>query len=176
MAPVLSEEIALHEFLQLPETKPASEYIDGHIIQKPMPKGKHSRLQLRLCNSVNEQAERPKIASAFPELRCSFGSRSVVPDVAVFKWNRIPFDAGEVPDDFLLPPDWTIEILSPEQSSNRVIGNILYCLDYGCQLGWLIGSSVIFFTALITDVSLGGLLTPAIALYLFCAPSSHRNY
>ncbi len=35
-------------------------------------------------------------------------------------------------------PNWTIEILSPEQSSNRVIGNILYCLQHGCQLGWLI--------------------------------------
>jgi Uma2 family endonuclease len=52
---------------------------------------------------------------------------------------RIPFGAdGEAPNDFLLPPDWTIEILSPEQSSNRVTGNILYCLDHGCQLGWLI--------------------------------------
>ncbi|MDJ0660883.1 MAG: Uma2 family endonuclease [Crocosphaera sp.] len=29
-------------------------------------------------------------------------------------------------------------MLSPEQSSNRVINNILHCLKYGCQLGWLI--------------------------------------
>ena len=34
----------LEEFLQLPETKPASEYIDGKIYQKPMPQGKHSTL------------------------------------------------------------------------------------------------------------------------------------
>jgi Uma2 family endonuclease len=130
---------SLEEFLKLSETKPASEYINGKIIQKPMPKGKHSRLQLRLCNSINENAESQKIAYAFPELRCSFGSRSIVPDIAVFKWSRIPFDLdGEVPNDFFLYPDWTIEILSPEQSSNRVIGNILYCLQHGCQLGWLI--------------------------------------
>jgi Uma2 family endonuclease len=32
----------LEAFLQLPETKPASEYLDGQIIQKPMPQGKHS--------------------------------------------------------------------------------------------------------------------------------------
>jgi Uma2 family endonuclease len=134
--------ITLEEFLKLPETKPASEYINGEIIQKPMPKGKHSRLQLRLCETINNVAEPLHIASAFPELRCSFGSRSIVPDVAVFKWLRIPFDAdGEPPNDFLLCPDWTIEILSPEQSSNRVIGNILYCLQHGCQLGWLIDPS-----------------------------------
>ena len=137
-----SKPLTLAEFLELPETKPASEYINGKIIQKPMPKGKHSRLQLRLCNTINEQAESQKIASAFPELRCSFGTRSVVPDVAVFRWDRIPFDTdGEVPDDFLLSPDWTIEILSPDQSSNRVIGNILYCIEHGCKIGWLIDPS-----------------------------------
>jgi Uma2 family endonuclease len=139
MSTVITQSLTLEEFLKLPETKPASIYINGEIIQKPMPKGKHSRLQLRLCNSINDVAEGLHVAYAFPELRCSFGIRSIVPDVAVFNWSRIPFAAdGEAPNDFLLPPDWTIEILSPEQSSNRVTGNILYCLDHGCQLGWLI--------------------------------------
>jgi len=44
-----SESITLEKFLKLPETEPASEYIDGEIIQKPMPKGRHSRLQGKLC-------------------------------------------------------------------------------------------------------------------------------
>lgn len=57
----------------------------------------------------------------------------------MFRWNRISFNAdGEVPDNFQLAPDWTIEILSPEQKSNKVIGNILHCLRYGCRLGWFI--------------------------------------
>jgi Uma2 family endonuclease len=33
--------ITLEEFLKLPETEPASEYIDGEIVQKPMPQGEH---------------------------------------------------------------------------------------------------------------------------------------
>ncbi|WP_299408525.1 Uma2 family endonuclease [Acaryochloris sp. IP29b_bin.148] len=135
----LPNTLSLEEFLKMPETKPASEYIRGEIVPKPMPKGKHSRLQLKLCNHINDRAERANIAYAFPELRCSFGTRSIVPDIAVFEWSRIPFEGdGEVPNDFGLPPDWTIEILSPEQSSNRVIGNILYCLQQGSQLGWLV--------------------------------------
>ena len=139
MSTVIIESLTLEEFLKQPETKPASEYINGDIVRKPMPKGKHSRLQLRLCNCINDVAESLKSAYAFPELRCSFGVRSIVPDVAVFNWSRTPFDAdGEAPNDFPVSPDWTIEILSPEQSSNRVTGNILYCLDHGCQLGWLI--------------------------------------
>lgn len=43
--------ISLAEFLLLPETKPASEYIDGQIYQKDLPQGKHSTfLQLSAAN------------------------------------------------------------------------------------------------------------------------------
>jgi Uma2 family endonuclease len=38
----LTTNFSLEEFLQLPETQPACEYIDGQIYQKPMPQGKHS--------------------------------------------------------------------------------------------------------------------------------------
>ena len=79
-----TQPLTLEEFLKLPETKPASEYINGEIIQKPMPKGRHSRLQGKVCNSINQVAEDEKIAYAFPELRCTFGGRSIVPDIAVF--------------------------------------------------------------------------------------------
>lgn len=134
-----SKSLTLQEFLKLPETKPASQYINGEIIQKSMPKGRHSRLQSKLCAVINQVTEEPKIAYAFPELRCTFGDRSIVPDIAVFQWNHIPFTKdGEVPDNFEQHPDWTIEILSPEQKPNRVIGNILHCLQHGCQLGWFV--------------------------------------
>lgn len=133
------KQISLEAFLAMPETKPASEYVDGEIIQKPMPKGKHSRIQVRFASYVNAQLETPKIATALPELRCTFGGRSTVPDVAVFTWARIPRDAtGDIADTFDAAPDWTIEILSPEQSPTKVTKNILHCLKHGCAMGWLI--------------------------------------
>ena len=79
--------ITLEEFLAMPETKPASEYIDGKIFQKPMPKGKHSTIQTELSTAINTTLKPPKIARAFSELRCTFGGRSTVPDVAVFTWD-----------------------------------------------------------------------------------------
>lgn len=76
---------------------------------------------------------------AFPELRCTFGGRSIVPDASVFRWQRIPFDqSGEIENLFLISPDWTVEILSPERKTTKVIRNILHCIKYGAQLGWLI--------------------------------------
>ncbi|TAE59328.1 MAG: Uma2 family endonuclease [Nostocales cyanobacterium] len=131
--------LTLEKFLQLPETKPPSEYINGEIIQKPMPKTRHSRLQSKIISTVNQVTEVNKIAYAFPELRCTFGGRSIVPDIAIISWDNIVFNQyGEPVDDVIIAPDWTIEILSPEQSSNRVTGNILHCIKYGCKLGWLI--------------------------------------
>lgn len=139
MVQTSAKPISLDAFLSLPETKPASEYIDGHIIQKPMPKGKHSRLQLDLATFINSVVRPEQIACAFSELRCTFDGASIVPDIAVFTWARIPTDEnGEIADVFPLAPDWTIEILSPGQRPTKVTKNILRCLRNGTQMGWLI--------------------------------------
>ena len=97
MLQISSKTLTLEEFLKLPETKPASEYIDNRIIQKPMPQGKHSVIQGEFVTVSNAVLKPERIARAFPELRCTFGGRSIVPDVSVFVWDRIPRDAnGEI--------------------------------------------------------------------------------
>lgn len=42
MVQASAKPITLEEFLRLPETTPASEYVDGAILQKPMPQCEHS--------------------------------------------------------------------------------------------------------------------------------------
>ncbi|MBW4510998.1 MAG: Uma2 family endonuclease [Scytonematopsis contorta HA4267-MV1] len=131
--------LSIEEFLKLPETKPASEYIDGQIYQKPMPQGKHSRLQTRLSTSINQAGEPQKLALALTELRCTFAGQSIIPDIAVFEWQRIPLDAnGQIANKFEIAPDWTIEILSPEQSASKVIRKITFCIKNGTKLGYFI--------------------------------------
>lgn len=165
MAQALSKPLTLPECLEQPETKPASEYINGEIIQKSMPEGLHSLLQGNLCATINQVVEEPKLAYAFPELRCSFGGRSIVPDVAVFKWDRFPFThEGEVPDNFDLPPNTAAEVLYPEQMPNRVLGNILHCLEHASHLGWFFGPDAISILVLLpqqqTGLSQGKQLLP----------------
>jgi Uma2 family endonuclease len=131
--------ITLAEFLQLPETKPIQEYIDGYIYQKPMPKGKHSTIQTFLTASINQQGLPEKKCCAFTELRCTFANRSIVPDISVIRWHNIPKDEqGEIDNSIEIAPNWLIEILSPQQSSLRVIDNILFSLNYGTEIAWLI--------------------------------------
>ena len=136
---IATQPLTLEKFLKFPETKPASEFINGEIVQKPMPQGEHSRLQFKFCAVVNEVAEPEKIAIAFPELRCTFGGDSIIPDVAVFRWDRIPVrPSGRIANRFEIHPDWSIEILSPDQSQTKVLGKLLHCSEYGTELGWLI--------------------------------------
>lgn len=132
--------ITLEDFLRLPETKPAKEYyLNGQIYQKPMPQGQHSRLQTCLATAINQSGEPQKLALALTELRCTFAGQSIVPDIAVFEWQRIPLDSNNrIANKFTIAPDWIIEILSPDQSANRVIRKITFCLRNGSKLGYLI--------------------------------------
>ena len=141
-----SSRISLSEFLDLSDTKPASEFIDGKIIQKPMPQGEHNTIQTDLSAAINQVAKPLKIARAYTELRCLCGQDGTVPDITVFYWERIPLTAsGRVANRFDIVPDWSIEILSPGQSQTLVMAKILNCLAHGTKLGWLIdpGASAI---------------------------------
>ena len=98
---------------------------------------KHSLLQKRLVAAIDAIESQYE---AFPELRCTFGGRSIVPDIVVIANHKIPIDEdGDISSGGItVVPDWTIEILSPNQSQTRVTGNILHCLQHGAQLGWLL--------------------------------------
>jgi Uma2 family endonuclease len=131
--------ITLGEFLELPETNPASEFINGQISQKPMPQGEHSLLQGTLCQNINQVTQPKQIALAFPELRCVFGGAAIVPDLSVFRWGRIPRQpSGRIANRFEIHPDWAIEILAPEQKYKKVLANLLHCAEHGTELGWLL--------------------------------------
>ena len=163
MIKTTSKILSLEEFLSLPETSPACEYIDGEIIQKPMPQGKHSILQRELSFALTFVLKPQRIAQAFPELRCTFGgrscngspkARSLVPDIAIFRTERIPRDNdGQVANVFDLHPDWTIEILSPNQSQTKVIRNIFHCLENGTEMGWLLDPEELFIFVYKADKS-----------------------
>lgn len=86
------QRLTLEEFLALLETKSASKYIDGQIIQKPIPQGKHSSIQTELSTAINARLRPQKIDRAFSELRCTFDDRSIIPNISIFSWDRIARD------------------------------------------------------------------------------------
>ncbi|MDQ3541010.1 MAG: Uma2 family endonuclease [Chloroflexota bacterium] len=136
---VSQTQMTVEEFLKLPEEKPALEFEDGMVSQKVSPKAKHSRLQLFLGGRLNDIAEPRKVAFAFTELRASFGGRSYVPDVAVIRWDRVPFDeVGEFADDIVEPPDIAVEIASPSQSVTALVRRCVWYVENGVRIALLV--------------------------------------
>ncbi|MFM6348519.1 MAG: Uma2 family endonuclease, partial [Dolichospermum sp.] len=65
MVQAVVKSLSLEDFLASPETEPESEYFDCEIIQKPMPKGKHSAIQTEFAAIVNFALRPKRIARAF---------------------------------------------------------------------------------------------------------------
>jgi Uma2 family endonuclease len=132
----------LGEFLALPEEKPALEFADGVITQKASPKTDHSAVQVDLVKRIDAAGMPAKRARSFSELRTTFGGRSRVPDVSVFRWARIPSDAsGRLINDVTVPPDIAVEIVSPDQGVNSLIERCLWYVAHGVELALLVDPS-----------------------------------
>jgi Uma2 family endonuclease len=133
--------MTLEEFLRMPEIDehPYLEYIDGRIEARVSPQKKHGRLEKRFINHLDGYSEPRELGEAFPELRCTFAGRSIIPDVAFLLDEHIETDEnGEILDPTLRPPDIHIEIVSPEQSVKKCREKLTFSTANGCPLGWLI--------------------------------------
>jgi Uma2 family endonuclease len=137
---VLKQKISLEEFLELPESEPALEFIDGEVVEKEVPKIKHATLQLHLAARLLEST---LVAAfkVFTEARFIFGSsqRVYIPDVSVVARERLVRDElGEFADDQFIAPDIAIEILSPGQSAGRLLEKLTYYLENGVRLALVV--------------------------------------
>ena len=116
------EDMSLHEIV-LPETKPETEWILGHAVQKVSPRWTQARLQARFAHLLLQwEAGHGKTATEWRfriappnEIR-----RPLVPDVAFVSNERL---RGLEREDVEIPPfapDVAIEILSPGDRSRFV--------------------------------------------------------
>ena len=124
-----TKSLTLEEFLQLPETKPASEFINGQVKKKPIPQGEHSRLQAKLCQGINQVAE-PQIAYAFPELRCTFGGSQTKVLGNLLYCSEQGTELGWLID----PEEETVLIVLPEQRVRLLRGTAQLAVRRGITL------------------------------------------
>lgn len=133
--------MTLEEFLRWPriDEKPYLEFHDGRIEVKVSPQKKHNVLERRLLDAFNQFAEPGKLGLAFPELRCTFAGRSIVPDVVFLRDANIQCDDhGELVNETSIPPDIHVEIRSPEQTVRKTKEKLEHSVANGCPLGWYI--------------------------------------
>ncbi|MEO6808923.1 MAG: Uma2 family endonuclease [Isosphaeraceae bacterium] len=139
--PRIHKGLTLEEFLKLPdiEEPPCLEYIDGRIERKAVAQTKHIVIQSRLNERLDQFARPSQLGESFPELRCTFAGRSIVPDIVFFLEDHIELDdQDEYANVVRRPPDIHVEIISPDQSVAKTHRKLLWSVTNGCPLGVLI--------------------------------------
>ena len=136
---ITERRLTLEEFLALPEEEPPLEYLDGRITQKVSPQGQHGVLEFGFAALINGYGMPRKLARAIPELRTTFGGGSPVPDLAVYRWDRVPLNPdGTVANAFREAPDVAIEIVSPDQSVPELIEKCRWFVEHGVRIALLV--------------------------------------
>ena len=128
--------MSLHEIV-LPKTKPETEWILGHAVQKVSPFRTHARLQLTLGAALLAWADgRGEVGSEWRFRVAPPGEvrRPLVPDLAYVSNARLIGLRGrdlEVPP---FAPDVAIEVLSPDDVLQHVAHKISVYLASGSEL------------------------------------------
>jgi Uma2 family endonuclease len=133
--------LTLEEFLRMPgiDEHPYREFIDGRIEAKVAPQKKHSAIQKQLVRHLDDFAIPRSLGESFPELRCTFAGRSIVPDVVFLTRDPIEADEeGDLINETFQPPDIHVEVASPDQPIKKNRDKIHFSTSNGCLLGLLI--------------------------------------
>lgn len=135
----VGQRMTLEEFLKLPEEKPYLELHHGVVRQKVSPQGQHSALETDLAGLVNGFGRPRKLARAFVELRGRYGPSALLPDIAVYRWERIErLPNGKIANVFEQPPDLAIEIVSPDQRITEQVEKCRWYIAHGVEIVLLI--------------------------------------
>lgn len=144
---ILTKQITLEQFLCLPETKPASEYVEGEVYRKEMPDEDHAAIQFWLALLFGEYLKGVPLGRGFIEYRCVFNQhghrRTLVPDVLYVTNERLAEGRAARPTNarrkhLYAAPTIAIEILSVDQSARRFADKLHFYLTNGVDVVWVI--------------------------------------
>jgi Uma2 family endonuclease len=113
------------DLLAIPEEERFHEIIDGELVRKAMPSGKHGSAQLRLGRIVAPYDRHPRPPGPggwwfASETEIELAPDQVYrPDVAGWLRERLPELPGQIP--ITVRPDWVCEVLSPSNRRNDTI-------------------------------------------------------
>ena len=140
MAAAVATRLTLAEFLALPETEPASEFIRGEVVQKSMPSYFHSAIIIRLIEILGPYLRRSELGRLMTEVRHADNDeeRAYLPDVGVLlRTRRLDRETKRV-GPIWQTPDLAIEVLSPDDRPGRVAEKVAFYLRAGVPLTWVI--------------------------------------
>ncbi len=127
--------------MSIPETKPATELIDGRLVQKMSPKFRHQELELRWTLALLAWTHgRGRVASEWRHEFTAPGHRfaSLVPDVAYLNPEAVEALGPAASESPELAPDIAVEILSVGESESRLKWKIGAYLAAGTKVVFVV--------------------------------------
>jgi Uma2 family endonuclease len=122
-----------------PETKPATEFIGGRLVQKMSPRGLHARVQLRLGARLEAwafESSKGRVGTEWDFDLTPPGEpvNRLVPDIAYLSYERVGRDDDAAADIPTVAPNVAVEVLSPGQRMEHLSEKIRIYLAAHCEL------------------------------------------
>jgi Uma2 family endonuclease len=117
------------------------ELVDGQLEEKPMGGARQGKIAVRLIARLEGHVEAHQLGSVYgPDTTFTVGTNQRLPDVSFVSAARIPPE-GEPEGIWKIAPDLAVEIISPTDFYENVLGKLLEYFGAGVQQVWLISSS-----------------------------------
>lgn len=122
------------QYLALPEEKPYLEYVDGVVLQKPMPQEEHAELIFRLSLRLGIWME-SNGGRAGPEARARLG------DLPNYRLPDLSYWKPGIPRGNEAPPTLAVEVRSKDQTLAELQRKCEFLRASGVEACWLIDPS-----------------------------------
>ncbi|MBV8222688.1 MAG: Uma2 family endonuclease, partial [Candidatus Eremiobacteraeota bacterium] len=128
--------------IRVPETKPATEWVNGRALQKMGPRRAHSIAQAEFASALITWARAARAGTVGTEWDFAIRPpgemrRPLVPDVAFLSYSRLPYEKQLVTQIPRIAPDVVVEVKSP--------GDRKADIDEKIRVYLAAGTSVVFF-------------------------------
>ena len=138
--------------ITVPETKPATEWVNGRALQKVSPQRKHALAQGVFIATLYAWAMREGSGRVGTEWEFRIAPpgevrRPLVPDVAYLSYDRVPYAAGADADIPRVAPDVVVEVLSPRDRTADVEEKVRVYLAAGTKVVFLVDTETQKVTA-----------------------------
>jgi len=126
--------MTLEEFLE--SNLEGYEYVKGELIPVQSTSAEHSDISMNLISPLNSYLRENQLGRVYiPDTGFRVGERVLMPDIAFVATERLPTDRSKA---FSIPPDLTVEVVSPTDVSRQIEEKAFAYLEAGTQLVWVI--------------------------------------
>ena len=125
--------------ITVPDTKPATEWVNGRALQKVSPEERHARAQSRMVIALTAWADAAGSGRVGTEWEFRVTpphemTRPLVPDVAFLSYDRLAYERDDDAQIPYMAPDVAVEIISPGDHRRDIEEKVRVYLASGAGL------------------------------------------